>query len=69
MDSSPASQSHATLVEVLQARASREPDALVYTFLEEGETEGASWTTSEIDRRAREVGARLQSRFAPGDRA
>jgi len=69
MDSSPASRSHATLVEVLQARASREPDALIYTFLEDGETEGASWTTSEIDRRAREVGARLQSRFAPGDRA
>jgi acyl-CoA synthetase (AMP-forming)/AMP-acid ligase II len=68
MDDRFASRTHATLVEVLRSRAGSEPDAVVYTFLEGGEAEAASLTLSELDRRSREIGARLQSRFAAGER-
>jgi acyl-CoA synthetase (AMP-forming)/AMP-acid ligase II/3-oxoacyl-(acyl-carrier-protein) synthase/acyl carrier protein len=49
-----------TLVELLRARASREPEWRAYTFLDDGEREGASLTFAELDRRSRAIGALLQ---------
>jgi thioester reductase-like protein len=48
------------LGEILRRRASCQPDKRAYTFLENGEVEGARLTYSELDRRSRAVAARLQ---------
>jgi amino acid adenylation domain-containing protein len=57
------------LPEVLRARALREPDCQLFTFLAEGEAEAATFTCSELDRRARAIAAELQDRTRRGDRA
>ncbi|HEX8441990.1 amino acid adenylation domain-containing protein [Archangium sp.] len=57
----------ATFVDVLQQRAWSQPEARVFTFLdEEGETH---LTYRELDEGARAVAALLQRHLAPGDRA
>ncbi len=61
--------SWSSLVDLLQCRADEQPDDHAYTFLDEGEVEGARWTWSELDRKARTVAAWLQGRVTPGDRA
>ena len=53
-------ESVATLVELLRARAAREPDKSAYTFLDDGEAEGDRLTFAELDRRSRAIGALLQ---------
>jgi len=58
-----------TLVELLRRRAAGGGEAPAYTFLEDGEREGARWTWGELDRRARAVAAAIQERAEPGDRA
>src|SRR5688572_6270005 len=58
-----------SLVDLLRFRAEAQPDDRAYTFLEDGEAEGAIWTWRKLDRRARSIAASLQSRLAPGDRA
>ncbi|MBI4410450.1 MAG: fatty acyl-AMP ligase [Gemmatimonadetes bacterium] len=59
-----------SLVDLLRFRAGVEPHARAYTFLVNGETEGASLTYGELDERARATAAMLQeSGVAPGDRA
>lgn len=58
----------ATLVELLRTRASQQPDAVAYTFLEDGERPHDR-TYAEIDARARTVAAWLTSHSARGDRA
>ncbi|MCU0532510.1 MAG: fatty acyl-AMP ligase [Hydrococcus sp. Prado102] len=58
-----------TLVDLLRYRAQAQIDRRAYTFLQDGETEDASLTYQELDRRARAIAARLQSIVAPGDRA
>src|SRR5215218_1828121 len=50
-----------TLVELLRARAESQADKDAYTFLFDGETEETSLSYGELDRRARAIGARLQS--------
>src|SRR5215213_7252934 len=50
-----------TLVELLRARAESQADKNAYTFLIDGETEETSLSYGELDRRARAIGARLQS--------
>ena len=62
------SPSPATLADVLRGRAAAEPETVVYTFLENGEAVADSLTYGELDRRARQVGARLQGRLATGAR-
>src|ERR1043166_9954305 len=52
---------HKTLIELLRARAGSQPDKNAYIFLLDGETEGTSLSYSELDKRARAIGARLQS--------
>jgi acyl-CoA synthetase (AMP-forming)/AMP-acid ligase II/thioesterase domain-containing protein/acyl carrier protein len=57
-----------TLVDVLRARATRQPDRLAYSFLPKGEAEEASLTYAELDLRARAIGAWLGSSTAARDR-
>ena len=57
-----------TLVEILRARAERQPDRLSHRFLEEGEEETARLTYAELDRRARAIAHRLRRVAEPGDR-
>ncbi len=61
--------SHSTLVDLLRWRASIQPDRLAYTFLSDGETEEGRLTYSELDRKARSIGAKLQSMGLAGERA
>jgi acyl-CoA synthetase (AMP-forming)/AMP-acid ligase II/acyl carrier protein len=58
-----------SLVEVLRERARVRPDRPVYTFLDDGEREGARLSYAELDRRARGIAARLQDRGLRGQRA
>ncbi len=61
---------HATSVdEIVRFRAQRDPDHLAYLYLENGETEGQSYTYDRLDRRARAIAARLRRHYKPGDRA
>ena len=57
-----------TLVEILRRRVIHQPDRLAYTFLLDGETEEAHLTYADLDRKARAIGARLQSLGARGER-
>jgi len=66
-----ASQVKATalnLVELLRARAARQPARLAYTFLVDGEAEEATLTYQELDRQARTIAAYLQILDARGER-
>ncbi len=57
-----------TLVELLQNRALHRPDHMAYTFLDDGEEEGARYTFGAVDRRARAIAVALLERCNPGDR-
>ncbi|CAG0936139.1 nonribosomal peptide synthetase DhbF [Thermoflexales bacterium] len=59
----------ATLVEILRWRALHQPEQRAYTFLIDGETEEVHLTYRELDQLARRIGAQLQTRVAPGERA
>ncbi len=58
-----------TLVELLCRRALQQPEKRTYTFLIDGEVEGAHLTYAELDVRARAIGAVLQQRVERGSRA
>lgn len=58
-----------TLVELLCERALRQPDLRLFTYLIDGEIEGASLGLAELDLQARAIGALLQSLGASGNRA
>ncbi|HWQ35152.1 MAG TPA: fatty acyl-AMP ligase [Blastocatellia bacterium] len=58
-----------TLVEMLRWRATYDADQIAFTFLVDGDAEEAHITYGELDRQARAIGALLQRRLAPGDRA
>src|ERR1051325_11095478 len=60
--------SAATLVDVLRLKAQRQADDTAFAFLDDGEVESASVTYRELDRRARSIGAALQSMRAAGER-
>lgn len=55
----------ATLVDLLRARAQRQPDELLYTFLVDGEKNAATLTYGAADRAARIVAAHLQTLVHP----
>ena len=64
--------SHAphTLAELLQLRTAEQGRRVAYTFLVDGEVEGAALTYADLDRSARRVAAELTSRgLRLGDRA
>ena len=58
-----------TLVEVLRWRALQQPEHRAYTYLIDGEIEGAYLTYAQLDCQARAIGALLQSYSASGERA
>ncbi len=58
-----------SLVDLLGIRSKEAPERLLYTFLRDGESEFASYTYAELDRRARAIAAVLQGDNVPGDRA
>lgn len=57
----------ATLTELLQLRASEQPDLVAYRFLADGENESDSRTYVDIDARARSIGAELRLHASPGE--
>jgi amino acid adenylation domain-containing protein len=57
-----------TLVDVLRLRA-QQPNREAYTFLLDGETSSLSLSYTELDERARAIGALLGQQAAPGSRA
>ena len=59
----------ATLNELLQMLAKRQPDHLAYAFLDNGETVGSRLTFVQLDQRARAIAAWLQNQGAQGERA
>ncbi|HEU4769864.1 MAG TPA: fatty acyl-AMP ligase, partial [Pyrinomonadaceae bacterium] len=58
----------ATLIELLQYRASHQPEQVAYTFLDELAVPSASLTYREVDQRARAIAARLQQMKAVNER-
>jgi len=58
-----------TFVELLHHRAHQHPEREAYTFLIDGEIEGARLTYSDLDRQSRVVGAWLQQHVEFGSRA
>jgi len=57
-----------TLVELLGERARRQPELRLYRYLNDGEAQGANLTLGHLDRRARAIGALLQSYGAGAER-
>lgn len=62
-------QAPISLVDVLRQRAKEQPGKLVYRFLVDGEYDEVTLNYADLDRRARSIGALLQSCTKPGDRA
>ena len=58
-----------TLVELLQHRASTQPDDLAYQFLIDGKKEGAAYTYAELEEWAKAIASLLQQQEAKGERA
>lgn len=58
-----------TVVELLQARALKEPHQTAYTFLAEDEKEGVSLSYEMVERQARAIGSRLQALGLSNSRA
>ncbi|MEH2411063.1 condensation domain-containing protein [Nostoc sp.] len=58
-----------TVVELLQKVSSTQPNRDAFTFLSDGETEKATLTYQELDRRSRAVAAQLQALGLSGERA
>ncbi|MBD2677466.1 MULTISPECIES: non-ribosomal peptide synthetase [Nostoc] len=58
-----------TVVELLRFRSSTQPDKNAFTFLLDGETEKATLTYQELDRRSRQIAAQLQALGLTGERA
>ncbi len=58
-----------TLVDLLRSRALQQPEQRIYTYLIDGEIEGAHLTHEALDEHARAIAALLQSYGASGERA
>jgi len=57
------------LLDLLQTRAEEHPDRLVFRFLQDSDSEIITISYGELDRRARAIGAWLESLNAHGERA
>jgi 8-amino-7-oxononanoate synthase len=57
------------LVDLLRHRAAHQSNDISFHYLVDGENEELFWTYAELDRRARAIGAWLQSRGLQGERA
>ncbi|MGB3514062.1 MAG: fatty acyl-AMP ligase [Microcoleaceae cyanobacterium] len=58
-----------TLVDLLQKRATENPEQIGYSFLVDGEAETISFTYQQLEQRSRAIAAYLQSVCPPGERA
>ena len=58
-----------TLVELLRLRANSQCNGANYIFSHDGESEGISWSYSDLDMKARGIAAFLQSRSLAGKHA
>ena len=58
-----------TIVELLRHRALHQSEQSAFSFLQEVETEQASWTYYELDRRSRAIASQLQIMGLSGERA
>jgi amino acid adenylation domain-containing protein len=58
-----------SIVALLRERAANNPDRVAYTFLAEGDAESPQLTFSQLDARARAIGAELQRAKSAGQRA
>ena len=54
-----------TLVELVERRASEQPDEIAYTYLDQGEQPTDTLTYGELERRARIIGSCLRRRLPP----
>ena len=63
------SQKINTLVDLLRSRADQHPDDLIYRFIQDNDSDIITVTYGELDRRARAIGAWLESLGANGERA
>jgi acyl-CoA synthetase (AMP-forming)/AMP-acid ligase II len=59
---------YSTLVELLRFRALNQPQEVGYTFLLDGETEVASLTYQQLDRKARAIAVQLMQKVEIGSR-
>ena len=57
-----------SLIDLLRERAATMPDRPAYTFLNDGETVGASTTWGELERRSRAIAVAISSRVEPSSR-
>ncbi len=57
-----------TLLDLLRMRADEQPDHLAYRYLQDNEADILTTTYGELDRRARAIGAWLDSHHARGER-
>ena len=57
-----------TLVQILQQRASLQPDKEVYKFLVDGEDKTESLTYQQLEQKAKAIATYIQSLCTPGDR-
>ena len=60
---------HSTLVELLQSRASNQPDQIACTCLSDGETESGSLTYQQLNLLSKAIAAQMQALVPPGSRA
>ncbi|MEM9483930.1 MAG: thioester reductase domain-containing protein [Cyanobacteria bacterium P01_F01_bin.116] len=58
-----------TIVELLQYRATYQPDKIAYTFLQEGEVEAGNLSYQELGQQANSIATYLKQHTQPGDRA
>ncbi len=58
-----------TLVELLRLRAQQAPEAVAYTFLNDGEGEPRTLSYAQLEDAARRVAGKLREHLTPGDRA
>jgi acyl transferase domain-containing protein/acyl-CoA synthetase (AMP-forming)/AMP-acid ligase II/acyl carrier protein len=63
-----AGQQAQSFVDTLRRRAEETPDAIAYTFLEDGDEQALSISYAALDRRARAIGAMLADRGGAGER-
>lgn len=60
---------YTSFVQILQDRAITHPDHVIFTFLEDGETESSRLTYQHLDQKAREIAGYLQQWQSRGERA
>src|SRR3990172_3900995 len=58
-----------TLLDLLRMRADQRPDQLTYRFIQDNDADIVTITYAELDRRARAIGAWLESHHGRGERA